>query len=101
MKEEDWNRLEGRPHPKCVSFCGRDLRVGDRVRVWPKKEDDSKGLIMAGKIAIIDDIEQDNENKVHLAVVMEDKPGRDSGVKRQPGHRFFYHLEEVEPLDPS
>ncbi|WP_442509365.1 hypothetical protein SH528x_000934 [Novipirellula sp. SH528] len=101
MKEEDWNRLEGRPHPKCVSFCGRDLRVGDRVRVWPKKEGDGADIILSGKIAIIEEIEQDFEDKVHLALVMDDDPGRDSGMSRQPGHRFFYHLEEVEPLDPN
>ncbi len=101
MKEEDWNRLEGQPHPKCVSFCGRDLRVGDRVRVWPKKSGDSTDIILAGKIAIIEDIEQDNENKVHLALVMEEGPRSEPDAKRQPGHRFFYHLEEVEPLDPN
>ncbi|EMI18533.1 hypothetical protein RMSM_04537 [Rhodopirellula maiorica SM1] len=101
MKEEDWNRLEGRPHPKCVSFCGRDLHVGDRVRVWPKNGSDNKDFVMAGKIAIIEDIEQDSENKVHLAVVVDREHGRDSEVTHPPGHRFFYHLEEVEPLDPS
>src|SRR5205085_3289679 len=25
-------------------------------------------------------------------------PGRDLGLARQPGHRFFFSLEEVEPL---
>jgi hydrogenase maturation protease len=31
-------------------------------------------------------------------VVLEDDPGRDLGMLRQPGHRFFFSTEEVEPL---
>jgi len=31
-------------------------------------------------------------------VVVEDDPGRDLGERRQPGHRFFFAPEEVEPL---
>jgi hypothetical protein len=29
---------------------------------------------------------------------MDDDPGKDLGMLRQPGHRFFFHLEEIEPL---
>jgi hypothetical protein len=28
--------------------------------------------------------------------VIEDDPGRDLGMLRQPGHRFFYTTDEVE-----
>ena len=31
-------------------------------------------------------------------MVLEDDPGKDLGLLRQPGHRFFYGLDEVEPL---
>jgi hypothetical protein len=30
--------------------------------------------------------------------VLEDDPGREFGEMRQPGHRFFFSPEEVEPL---
>jgi len=30
--------------------------------------------------------------------VADDDPGRDIGIMRQPGHRFFFDPEEVEPL---
>jgi hypothetical protein len=56
-------------------------------------------IMLAGKIAIIEAIEQDYEDHVHLALVIEDDPGRDFGMLRQPGHRFFYQLDEVEPVD--
>jgi hypothetical protein len=55
-------------------------------------------LALKGKVAIIEAIEQDFEDQVHLAVVLEDDPGRDLGMLRQPGHRFFFSPSEVEPL---
>jgi hydrogenase maturation protease len=38
------------------------------------------------------------EGNLRLAVVVEDDPGRDLGERRQPGHRFFFAPDEVEPL---
>jgi len=34
-------------------------------------------------------------------VVADDDPGRDIGIMRQPGHRFFFDPEEIEPLPPD
>jgi hypothetical protein len=31
-------------------------------------------------------------------LVLEEDPGKDLGMLRQPGHRFFYGLNEVERL---
>ena len=53
------------------------------------------------KTAIIEAIEQDYEGKFHLGVVVDDDPGSDIGLMRQPGHRFFFTAEEVEPLLPG
>ena len=44
-------------------------------------------------------IEQDYEDRVYLAVTVEDDPGQDMGVAGKPGHRFFFRPEEVEPLE--
>jgi hypothetical protein len=33
-----------------------------------------------------------------VAVVVADDPGKDFGLLRQPGHRFFYRADEIEPL---
>jgi hypothetical protein len=35
-----------------------------------------------------------------LAVIVDDDPGKDFGALRQPGHRFFFSPEEVEPWLP-
>ena len=42
-------------------------------------------------------MEQDYEGKLHVCVVVDDDPGRDIGLMRQPGHRFFFAPSEVEP----
>ena len=43
-------------------------------------------------------LKQDYEDRIHLAVTLEDDPGRDLGIARQPGHLFFFSPDEVEPL---
>jgi hydrogenase maturation protease len=58
-------------------------------------------IALAGKTAMIESIEQDYEGKFHVCVVADDDPGRDIGIMRQPGHRFFFDPEEIEPLPPD
>ena len=84
-----------------VNTGGRQLRVGSSVRIHPKKRADAIDMMLDGKIALIEAIEQDAEGCVHLALVLEDDPGKDLGLARQPGHRFFYSLEEVELLQEA
>ena len=74
------------------------LRRGDRVRLKLSRRADPFDMLLDGKIAIVEAVEQDFEDRVHVAVVMEDDPGRDLGEMRQPGHRFFFSLDEVEPV---
>jgi hypothetical protein len=88
---------EGKPMESVTAF-GVSLRVGDRVRLWPQKTADIMDMALKGKIAVVEAIERDFEDQVHLAVVLEDDPGRDLGMLRQPGHRFFFFPQEVEPL---
>jgi hypothetical protein len=85
--------------PDTVMIKGISHKKGDLVRVRPKTRADIMDIAMAGKIAVIESIEQDAENKMHLALVLEDDPGKDLGMARQPGHRFFYGTDEVEPLE--
>ena len=81
-----------------VSAGGVSLQAGDPVRITPKNRADAIDMMLAGKIGLIEAIEQDAEGRIHLAIVLEEDPGRDLGMMRQPGHRFFYTLDEVEPL---
>jgi hypothetical protein len=96
---KEWNPLE--PETAAldrVTAFGVELRVGDRVRLWPSSSADIMDMALKGKVAILEAIERDFEDRVHLAVVLEDDPGRDLGMLRQPGHRFFFSTQEVEPL---
>jgi hypothetical protein len=86
---------------ESVSVNGVALRQGDRVRVRPKKRADAFDMAVDGKVAIIESIEQDAEDNMHLALVLEDDPGKDLGFLRQPGHRFFYGTDEVEPVEAA
>ena len=81
-----------------VASGGTVLRAGDRVRLWPRGRNDIIDLALRGKTAVIAAIEQDFEDRVHLAVTVDDDPGRDLGQEGKPGHRFYFRPEEVESL---
>jgi hydrogenase maturation protease len=83
---------------ESISIGGIRLSKGDRVRIRPKGRADVMDLALAGKVAVIEAVEQDAENRVHLALVLDDDPGKDLGMLRQPGHRFFFAPDEVEPV---
>jgi hypothetical protein len=95
----DWNPFaEEKAPPESVRVFGVDLRVGDRVRLRPQKKADIIDMALKGKVAVIEAIEQDFEDQIQLAVVLDDDPGREFGMMRQPGHRFFFSTDEVEPM---
>jgi hypothetical protein len=94
----DWNPFAEKAPPESVCVFGVELRKGSRVRLWPQKTADIMDLALKGRVAVIEAIEQDLDDQIHLAVVVEDDPGHEFGMMRQPGHRFFFSLEEVEPV---
>jgi hypothetical protein len=96
---DHWGSWDVRPTIEQIRLAGVEYRVGARVRLWPMGEADIFDLALKGKTAIIAAIEQDYEDRVHLAVAVDDDPGRDLGVEGKPAHRFFFRPEEVEPLD--
>jgi hydrogenase maturation protease len=98
MNEWEWQLLEARRPVDDLRVSDVAVRVGSRVRLHPRAGGDVMDIALADKTAIIESIEQDYEGKVHLCVVVDDDPGRDIGRMRQPGHRFFFDPEEVEPL---
>ena len=98
MNEWEWRLLEDKAPAGSLSIAGVEVKPGDRVRLRPGKRGDVMDIALAGKTAMIESIEQDYEGKFHVCVVADDDPGRDIGIMRQPGHRFFFDPEEVEPL---
>jgi hydrogenase maturation protease len=101
MNEWEWHALEDRSPVENLQVSGVDLRIGHRVRLRPRQGGDVMDVALAGQSATIEGIEQDYEGKLHVCVVLDSDPGRDLGLMRQPGHRFFFAPEEVEPLPQS
>jgi hypothetical protein len=99
MNELDWRLLEERLPLEAVEVNGIQVRPGSRVRLLPRQGGDILDLALAGQIAIVDGIEEDYEGRPHLAVLVENDPGFDLGMLRQPGHRFFFAPEEIEPIE--
>jgi hypothetical protein len=84
-------RLQRTPRRDAAPF-----RVGDRVRLKPRGKADIMDLALAGKLATVEAIEYDFEDRVHVVVTLDDDPGRDLGLARMPGHRFFFAPEDLE-----
>ncbi|AZG77103.1 hypothetical protein [Methylocystis rosea] len=86
--------------PRLVSLLesGRSLCVGARVRLRPKSGGDIMDIALKDKIAVVEAIERDFEDRIHVAVTLIDDPGRDLGAAGFPGHRFFFSQEEIEPI---
>ena len=95
---DSWDPEADRRRLECIHVGAAEIRPGDRVRLRPGGRADIMDLALAGMDATVASIEQDFEGRVYLAVTVDADPGRDLGVLRQPGHRFFFRPEEVEPL---
>jgi hypothetical protein len=95
---DSWNPEADRRRLECIHVGPCEVCQGDRVRLRPRGRADILDLALAGRTATIEAIEQDFEGRVYLAVLVDDDPGKDLGALRQPGHRFFFLPEEVEPL---
>jgi hydrogenase maturation protease len=100
------DRLHGTlryPHspssPVMSSTGGSVLKVGTLVRLRPKPGGDIFDIVLKNQIAIVESIERDFENREHVAVTLLDDPGRDMGMQRMPGHRFFFAPSEIDVLD--
>jgi len=99
MQWDSWNPEPNKPSEVLVR--GVLLRKGDQVRLRPNRRADILDIALNGMIATIAEIEQDFEGIVHFAVTVDDDPGRDLGTDKQVGHRFFFRVDEVEPIPSS
>jgi hydrogenase maturation protease len=101
MNEWEWHLLEDKKVLAEVEIDGRRVRRGDPVRLRPHAGGDVFDLALAGRTAVVESLEQDYEGNVHVCVVVDEDPGRDIGLLRQPGHRFFFAPSELENIDAT
>ncbi len=97
--EDFFRDFEERPALERLVVEGVELKKGSRVLLSPRPGGDIMDLALKEKVALIEGIEQDYEDRIYIAVTLEDDPGRDLGADRILGHRFFFSPEEVIPLD--
>jgi hypothetical protein len=93
--------LPGGAEPVGIALCkdgGMALRVGAQVKLNPKAGGDVFDLALAGQRGVIEAIEFDFDDRVHVAVTVNSDPGQDPGRQRLPGHRFFFSPDEIEFL---
>lgn len=86
------------PHLASLNTSDGQLSVGDRVRIHPRAGGDIMDIALKDKVAIVERIERDFEDRIHVAVTLLDDPGRDLGAAGFPGHRFFFSQDELEPM---
>jgi hypothetical protein len=96
----DWDPFSDTSRLERIEACGVELKHGDRVRLHPIGRADILDMALEGRSATIEAIEQDFEDRIYLAVVLDEDPGRDLGRLRQPGHCFYFGIEEVELIGP-
>jgi hypothetical protein len=89
------------PHLAYDRNGGSPLKVGERVRLHPRSGGDIMDLVLDGKTAVIEAIERDLEDRLHVAVALDDDPGREWGLQRMPGHRFFFSPDEIESVESA
>jgi hypothetical protein len=93
-----WDPESDRRRLECLHIGSAEIRQGDRVRLRPQSRADILDLALVGRTATVEAIEQDYDGRAWLAVTVDDDPGKDLGMLRQPGHRFFFSPDEIEPL---
>lgn len=86
--------------PDSVSIGSQVVRRGTRVRLAPRGFGDVYDIALAGRVAIVEGIDRDRDDGLHVAVLLDEDAGWDIGdVRRQHGQRFFFALEDIMPLE--
>jgi|SRR5215469_17856333 len=77
---------------------GVEYKKGDKVKLkLQQRRSDASDLIMNGRIATIETIYTDYDDKVYIAVTIDDDPGQD--IWRDMNIYRFFLTDEVEKID--
>jgi hypothetical protein len=85
--------------PASVVVNGIPIEKGSVVRLSPKRRADAWDTFLAGKTATVRAIHQDLEDKIYVAVTVDDDPASD--LHDWYGRSFFFEPDEVEPLEAA
>jgi hydrogenase maturation protease len=79
-----------------IDIGGTLLRPGSQVRLKPRPCGDIVDMALAGRIAVIEAIDEDDVGAAHVAVTLDDFSGWDLEAAKHPAHRFFFDPSELE-----
>jgi hypothetical protein len=85
--------------PATIVVNGVTIEKGSSVTLAPKRRADAWDTFLAGKVATVRAIHQDLEDKVYVAVTVDDDPASD--LHDWYGRAFFFEPDEVEPVEPG
>jgi hypothetical protein len=84
------------PSRDCVVVQGVAVAKGSRVLLRPSRRADAQDLFLAGMTALVQRVYFDLDGDTHVAVVLEDDPGRD--LYDTTGRFYYFAPDEIEPL---
>jgi hypothetical protein len=79
-----------------VRVNGIAVAQGSRVLLRPSRRADAQDVFLAGQTALVARVYFDVDGDTHVAVVLEDDPGRD--LYDTTGRFYYFGPEEIEPL---
>jgi hypothetical protein len=94
--ERFFNPPEEAPEKAAVAVEGGRIGRGARVRLTPKRRADSFDLFLAGRTAVVEAVHRDVEDRVYVAVTVEDDPAAD--IQGRVGRFFYFYPDELELL---
>ena len=92
--ENFFNPPDEQPESASAEVTGGTVSKGTRVRLAPKRSADSMDLFLAGRMAVVEAVHHDLENRVYVAVTVEGDPAKDLDVRT--GRFFYFYPEELE-----
>jgi hypothetical protein len=92
--ERFFNPPDEQPEKSGVEIDGRTVTRGERVRLAPKRRADSMDFFLAGRNAVVAAVHHDVENRIYVAVTVEDDPAAD--IQGRAGRFFYFYPDELE-----
>jgi hypothetical protein len=95
--EQFFNPSGEDPDRDSVETPGGTVAKGSRVRLAPKRRADAMDMFLAGRIAIVESVHRDVEDRTYVAVRVE---GDETVDLHGLYHRFYYfHPDEIEAVE--
>jgi hypothetical protein len=85
------------PEQATIEVAATTVTRGSRVRLAPRKRADSMDMFLAGRSATVAAVHRDLDDRIFVAVTIDDDPGAD--LHHAYGRFFYFSPEEIVPLD--